>query len=140
MAKNKTTETSVSVEDFINAVKDEIKRTDSFSLIELLKKQTAFEPIMWGPSIVGFGRYHYRYESGHEGESPLVGFSPRAAAITLYLSAEFEKREALLEKLGKYKTDKGCIYVKKLADINLEILQKMIANHIEYIEKTYSTT
>ena len=137
MAKNKTTETNISVTDFINAVKDETKRKDSFNLVALIKKQTGLEPKMWGPSIVGFGSYHYKYESGHEGDNPLIGFSPRAAAITLYLSGHFEKREELLEKLGKHKTDKACIYVKKLEDINIETLQKMITNHIKHIQKLY---
>ena len=137
MAKNKTTETSISVNDFINAVKDEIKRKDSFILIEAIKKLTGFEPKMWGPSIVGFSSYHYKYNSGHEGDSPLVGFSPRASGLTLYLSGHFEKREMLLEKLGKHKTDKGCIYIKKLEDINIETLQKMITNHIKHIQKMY---
>jgi hypothetical protein len=137
MAKNKTTETILSVKDFINDIKDETKRKDSFSLIELIKKQTGLEPKMWGPGIVGFGSYHYKYDSGHEGDSPLVGFSPRASAISLYLSGQFEKREELLEKLGKHKTNKGCIYVKKLDDINIEILQKMIANHIRHIQELY---
>lgn len=137
MAKNKTTQTSISVDDFINSVKDETKRKDSFSLIQLIKNQTGLEPKMWGPSIVGFGSYHYKYDSGHEGDSPLVGFSPRVSAITLYLSGHFEKREELLEELGKHKTDKGCIYVKKLDDINIETLQKMITNHIKHIQKLY---
>lgn len=137
MAKNITTQTSINVDDFINTVKDETKRKDSFSLINLIKKQTGLEPKMWGPSIVGFGSYHYKYGSGHEGDSPLIGFSPRASAITLYLSGQFEKREELLKKLGKHKTDKGCIYVKKLEDINIEILQKMITNHIKHIQKLY---
>ena len=137
MAKNKTTETSMSVDAFINAVKDEFKRTDSFKLIELLKKETGMEPKMWGPSIVGFDSYHYKYESGHEGDSPLVAFSPRASAITLYLSGHFEKRDELLEKLGKYKTNKGCIYIKNLDSINIGILQKMIINHIKHIRKMY---
>lgn len=137
MAKNKTEETLLNVNDFINAVKDETKRTDCFILVELIKKQTGLEPRMWGPSIVGFGSYHYKYDSGHEGDSPLVGFSPRASAITLYLSGHFEKRDELLKKLGKYKTDKGCIYLKKLNDINIETLQNMITNHIRYIQKLY---
>ena len=137
MAKNKTTETAISVNDFINAVKDEIKRKDSFNLIEVIKKLTGFEPKMWGPSIVGFSSYHYKYDSGHEGDRPLVGFSPRASGLTLYLSGHFEKREELLEKLGKHKTDKGCIYIKKLDDINIDTLQKMITNHINHIKKMY---
>ena len=92
---------------------------------------------MWGPSIIGFGSYHYKYDSGHEGDSPLVGFSPRAAALTLYLSGSFEQREELLEKFGKHKTDKGCIYVKKLDDIHIDTLQKMITNHIKHIKTMY---
>jgi hypothetical protein len=137
MTKNKTTETLSSVEEFIDLVKDETKRKDSFSLIELIKKQTGFEPKMWGSSIVGFSSYHYKYDSGHEGDSPLVAFSPRASAITLYLSGHFEKRDKLLEKLGKHKTDKGCIYIKNLDSINIEILQKMIINHIKHIREIY---
>jgi len=137
MAKNKTSETSKSVEDFINSLKDETKRKDSFELAKLLKDQTGFDPKMWGPGIIGFGSYHYRYESGREGESPLVGFSPRANALALYLSGHFEKREQLLPELGKYKSDKGCIYVKTLADINIKILQEMVTNHIAHIRKLY---
>ena len=93
MAKNKTTETKSSVNDFINAVKDKTKRKDSFRLIELIKKQTGVDPKMWGPSIVGFGSYHYKYDSGREGDSPVVGFSPRTSALTLYLSGHFDKRD-----------------------------------------------
>jgi len=137
MAKNKTTQTSISVDDYISAIKDETMRKDSFSLTQLIKKQTGLKPKMCGPSIVGFGGYHYKYDSGHEGDCPLVGFSPRASAITLYLSGHFEKREELLEKFGKHKTEKGCIYVKKLDDINIEILEKMITNHIKHIHKLY---
>lgn len=139
MAKNKMAETSISVTDFINAVKDETKRKDSFSLIEIIKKETGLEPKMWGPSIVGFGSYHYKYDSGHEGDSPLVGFSPRASAITLYFSGDFEDREQLLEKFGKHTTGKGCIYVKKLNEVNIDTLQKMIAKQIKYIGELYPT-
>jgi len=137
MVKNKTIETSLSVDDFINAVKEEAKRKDSLTLVQLIKKQTGLEPKMWGAGIVGFGKYHYKYESGHEGDSALVAFSPRAAAISLYLSGGFENRDELLEKLGKYKTGKGCIYVKTLEDINIKTLQKMITNHIKHIQTLY---
>lgn len=140
MAKNKTSETSLNVNDFINAIKDETKRKDSFNLVAIIKKHTGIEPKMWGPSIIGFGTYHYKYESGREGDSPLIGFSPRAAALTLYLSGHFEQREELLKKLGKHKTDKGCIYVKKLEDINIETLLIMITNHIKHINKLYPST
>ena len=138
MAKNKTTETSTSVHEFLNTVKEEAKRKDSLRLIELIKKQTGIEPKMWGPSIVGFGSYYYKYDSGHEGDSPLVAFSPRASAISLYLSGHFEKREELLETLGKHKTDKGCIYMKSLDNINIGTLEKMIVNHIKHIKELYS--
>ena len=137
MAKNKTTETSVSAKDFIEAIGEETKQKDSLRLIELISKQTGLEPKMWGPSIVGFGSYHYKYDSGHEGDSPLVAFSPRASAISLYLSGKFENRDELLEKLGKHKTDKGCIYLKNLEGIHFEILEKMIENHIHHIRELY---
>lgn len=137
MTKNKTKENALSVEDFINSVTDEVKRKDCFSLIELLKKQTGFEPKMWGPSIIGFGGYHYKYESGREGDSPNIAFSPRASSIAIYLSGSFEDREILLEKFGKHKTEKGCVHIKKLADIDSEILGKMIANQIKHINKLY---
>ncbi len=112
MAKIKTTETLKSVDEFINAVADETKRNDSFRIIELMKKQTGFEPKMWGPSIVGFGKYHYKYDSGHEGDMPLAAFSPRSTAIVFYFCENFEKKEELLQSLGKHKTGKVCVYVK----------------------------
>ena len=137
MAKNKTTETTGSVTAFLNTVKDEVKRKDSLQLAKIIEKQTGFAPKMWGPSIVGFGSYHYKYESGREGDAPLVGFSPRAAAIVLYLSGNFDKREELLQQFGKHKSEKGCVYVKKLDDINLDVLNKMITSHIKHIQKLY---
>lgn len=137
MAKNKTTETEQSVSAFINSVKDEIKRKDCFELIEILKKQTKLEPKMWGPSIVGFGSHHYKYESGREGDSPNVAFSPRASSIAIYLSGSFDDREELLKKFGKHKTDKGCIHIKTLADIDKNVLTKMVTNHIKHIKDLY---
>lgn len=126
MAKNKTFETAKCVATFIKALKDETKRSDSLRIIELMSDQTGFEPKMWGPSIIGFGSYHYKYESGREGDMPLVGFSPRAAAIVLYLSGNLEKREEMLQSLGKHKTGKGCVYIKKIEDIDISVLKKMI--------------
>ena len=137
MAKNKTTETSANVHEFIDSIKDETKRKDSLVMIDLIKKQSGHEPKMWGPSIIGFGKYHYKYDSGREGDGPLVGFSPRTSALTLYLSGQFEKRDELLGKLGKHKTDKGCIYIKKLSDISTTILEEMITNHIKHILEIY---
>lgn len=137
MAKNKTTETQNSVIDFINTVEDLTKRNDSFELVKLMQEQTRYEPKMWGPGIVGFGSYHYKYASGHEGDAPLVGFSPRKDAISLYLYPSFEHKEELLSKFGKHKTGKGCIYIKKIADIDIEILKKMISYSVENLNKLY---
>lgn len=123
---NKTTQTTASVTDFINSVADETKRNDSLRLVDIMKGQTGYEPRMWGPSIIGFGSYHYKYESGREGDMPLVGFSPRKEALTLYLSAAFDRRDELLQQLGKHKTGKGCLYIKKLVDVDLDTLNEMI--------------
>ena len=138
MAKNKTTETESSVVDFINAfVEDESKRNDAFELIKIIQEVTLFEPKMWGPSIIGFGSYHYKYASGHEGDAPLVGFSPRKFAISLYIYIVPENRDELLSKLGKHKPSKGCIYIKKLADIDIEVLKNMISLSLEHLKKLY---
>lgn len=137
MAKNKTTETESSVIDFINIAPDEAKRKDTFELLEIMQETTGFEPKMWGASIIGFGSYHYKYDSGHEGDAPLAGFSPRKDAISLYLSSSFENKEELLSKFGKHKAGKGCIYIKKLTDIDLEILKIMISASVKEIQKLY---
>ncbi|WDF62189.1 DUF1801 domain-containing protein [Flavobacterium sp. KACC 22763] len=137
MAKNKTTETQNSVTDFINAVENDVKRNDAFELLKIIEKITGFEPKMWGPSIIGFGSYHYKYESGHEGDAPLAGFSPRKTAMTVYFYLPEEKREALLSKLGKHTSSKACIYIKKLADIDIETLKKIILLSIEYTQNLY---
>jgi len=134
MAKNKTTETDINVSDFVNALKGENNRKDSFRLIELIGKITKLEPKMWGKSIIGFGTYHDTYDSGHEGDSPIVSFSPRAAALTLYLPA-FETREAFLKKLGKHKVSKGCVYIATLEDVDLIVLEKLIQNHMKEVSK-----
>ena len=138
MAKNKTTETESSVADFINTfVDNEVKRNDAFELIEIMNQATGFEPKMWGPSIIGFGSYHYKYASGHEGDAPLVGFSPRKTAISLYIYFSTENKEELLSKFGKHKAAKGCIYINKLADIDIEILKIMIAASVKELQKLY---
>ncbi len=134
--KNKTNETEASVSDFIAAVKDKKKSNDCAAIIDLIAKQTKFEPKMWGPSIIGFGSYHYKYESGHEGSAPLVGLSPRANAISLYLYGGNE-REELLKKLGKHKGGKGCIYIQKLEDIDIKILKQLVKNSIKHIQSKY---
>lgn len=138
MAKNKTAETQTSVLDFINTfVDDEAKRNEAFELVKIMQKVTGFEAKMWGPSIIGFGSYHYKYASGHEGDAPLAGFSPRKAAISLYVYLSEENREDLLSKLGKHRAAKGCIYIKKLSDINIEILKEMVSASVEYLQKLY---
>jgi hypothetical protein len=134
--KNKTTQTEINVIDFINSfVDNEQKKQDSFSLIDLMKEWSGFEPKMWGPTIIGFGSYHYKYASGHEGDSMLIGFSPRKAEFSLYVSAPGDDNKQLLDKLGKYKMGKACIYFKKLSDLNLDTLEKLSKATIKYINE-----
>lgn len=137
MATQKTTETNASISDFINQITDENKRNDAFQLVEIFQNQTKLAAKMWGPSIVGFGSYHYKYASGHEGDAPVVAFSPRATAISLYLHLPAEQRENLLQKLGKTKSAQSCIYVKKLADINLDVLNELIEVSVKTIKQLY---
>lgn len=137
MAKNKTTETKVSVTGFLNKVADETKRRDAFRIVEIMQAQTGSEPKMWGPSIVGFGSYHYKYESGHEGDAPLAGFSPRKDALVVYISASFDQREELLKKLGKHKIGKVCLYIKKLDDVDIDVLKKIILLSFKDVKKQY---
>ncbi|MBN3583459.1 DUF1801 domain-containing protein [Algoriphagus aestuarii] len=133
--KNKTVETAVSVEDFIESfVASEPKKSESYQLMALMKEWSGFEPKMWGPSIIGFGSHHYKYESGHEGDMPLIAFSPRKAAFSLYVYTFSEESKVLLTKLGKYKMGKACIYVNKLADIDLEVLEKLCKTAIEHLK------
>lgn len=137
MAKNKTTQTETSVTDFINAVEDDTKRNDSFELITIMQKQTGFDAKMWGPSIIGFGSYHYKYASGHEGDAPLVGFSPRKDAFSFYACLTDENKEELLPNFGKHKVAKACVYFKRLADIDPEILKKMISLSVKNLNTLY---
>lgn len=139
MAKNKTTENQNSVAAFLKTIADEKKRNDTSTIIDLFTQHAGFEPKMWGTSIVGFGSYHYKYESGREGDAPLAGVAARANAITLYLGSEFKDREALLSKFGKYKAGKGCIYVQKLEDVDKDVLAKMIKNSVEHRNKKHSS-
>jgi hypothetical protein len=134
--KTKTKETEVSVIDFLNQfVDNEQKKQDSLQLIDLMKKWSGFEPKMWGPTMIGFGSYHYKYASGHEGDAMLIGFSPRKAEFSLYVSAPGNENKTLLEKLGKYKMGKSCIYFKKLADLDLGTLEKLSKETIRYIKE-----
>ncbi|WP_317047021.1 DUF1801 domain-containing protein [Chryseobacterium sp. MYb7] len=137
MAKaNKTTETDINVTDFINSfVEKDEKKADSFQLIQLMSEWSEFEPKMWGPTIIGFGSYHYKYASGHEGDMPLIGFSPRKAEFSLYVYSPTEESKYLLDDLGKFKMGKSCIYIKKLSDINIDTLEKMCKATIAYLNE-----
>ena len=138
MAELKTKQTDESVTTFLNKVDDETKRKDCFEIADMMKKITGLSPKMWGPAIIGFGSYHYKYESGHEGDMCAIGFSPRKQNITLYVKIAAEETNTLLEKLGKYKTGKGCLYIQKLSDVNIEVLKKIIRTAFEYVNEKYS--
>jgi hypothetical protein len=138
MAKNKTTEMKKSVLDFIHAFADtEQKQKDSYALLDQMQEISGHEARMWGPSIIGFGTYHYKYASGHEGDAPLVGFSPRKAAISLYVFTGLKEHENLLEGLGKFKMGKACIYIKRLSDIDQKKLISLMRASIHYIQQTH---
>ncbi len=125
MADNKTKPTTVTVASFIKSITDETARADAKALVNLMQSATGEKPKMWGPSIIGFGSYHYKYESGREGDMPLVGFSPRKAATVLY-GMGIGDSEALLAKLGKHTTGKGCLYIKKLTDVDQKVLEALV--------------
>ena len=126
MADNKTKPTSVSVAEFIDAIADPARRADAQALVKLMQSATGEKPKMWGPSIIGFGSYHYTYDSGREGDAPLVGFSPRKAAIVFYGLAAPAGAEEFLAGLGKHTTGKGCLYIKKLADVDQKVLEARV--------------
>ncbi|MBI5946220.1 MAG: DUF1801 domain-containing protein [Chloroflexi bacterium] len=126
MAELKTKVNKASVTDFLNGIKDEEKRADSFEILKLMRQVTKQEPKMWGPSIVGFGHTHYIYESGREGDSFTVGFSPRKQNLTLYVMGSFNPHKELLEKLGRHKTGVSCLYINKLKDVDLKVLKELL--------------
>jgi hypothetical protein len=127
MAENKTKANQASVDDYIAAIDDEARRKDCAVLVKLMAKATRQKATMWGTGIVGFGSYHYKYESGREGDSCLTGFSSRKGDISIYLMASFPGHDALLAKLGKHKTAKACLYVRKLSDVDLKVLEQLVA-------------
>jgi hypothetical protein len=131
MAELKTKVNKASVDKFINGVKDEQTRDDCFKIAEMMQKITKAEPKMWGTSIVGFGSYHYKGASGREGDWFITGFSPRKQNLTLYIMSGFEDHAELLAKLGKYSTGKGCLYIKKLEDIDVKVLKELIARSVK---------
>jgi len=130
MADNKTKATKLSVAAFINALTDEPRRTDAKALVKMMQSAIGEKPKMWGPSIIGFGTCHYTYESGREGDMPLAGFSPRKAATVLYGVTRSNDFEALLAKLGKHTTGKGCVYIKKLADVDQKVLKALLVKSV----------
>jgi len=135
MAELKTKPTIKSVEKFLESVKDSKQRQDSFEILKMMKQVTKLEPKMWGPNIVGFGTYHYKYDSGREGDWFLTGFSPRKGNLTLYIMAGFGQHNELMKKLGKFKTGKSCLYIKKLEDVDRSLLKKLIKSSVDLIKK-----
>jgi len=133
MAELKTKPNEESVIDFLQSVPDERKREDSFAILDLMKEVTGQEPKMWGDSIIGFGNYHYKYASGREGDWFVTGFSPRKQNLTLYIMSGFDEYEALLKKLGKYKTGKSCLYVNRLADVDMAVMKELIRKSVAHM-------
>jgi hypothetical protein len=136
MAQLKTQPNDQSVVDFLNSVENDTKREDSFTILDLMKEETGAEPIMWGDSIIGFGTYHYKYASGRDAEWFLTGFSPRVQNLTLYIMSGFDEYDDLLGKLGKHSTGKSCLYVKKLEDVDQDVLRELVSKSVKYMKET----
>ena len=136
MAELKTQPNKQDVDNFLNGVENDTKREDSFSILELMKEETGDEPIMWGDSIVGFGEYHYKYASGREAEWFLTGFSPRKQTLTLYIMDGFDEYDELLDKLGKHSTGKSCLYIKKLDDVDQDVLRELVRKSVAHMKET----
>ncbi|MCQ6268215.1 DUF1801 domain-containing protein [Fictibacillus sp. WQ 8-8] len=138
MYELKTKETDSSVIEFIENVESPKKREDAYKLLDIFTETIGYEAKMWGPSIIGFGAYHYKYQSGHEGDAPLVGFSPRKAKISLYFATGDTKREELLKGFGKHTTGKACVYINKVADIDVDVLKSLINQSVRFLKETYT--
>jgi hypothetical protein len=136
MAELKTKRNKGDVEAFLNSVPDEKKRKDSFAILELMKEVTGAKPEMWGTSIIGFGSYHYKYASGREGDWMLVGFSPRAQNLTLYIMSGFDEYDGLLRKLGKHSIGKSCLYIKKMEDVDETVLKELVRKSVEHMARS----
>ncbi|MCR2821047.1 DUF1801 domain-containing protein [Lederbergia panacisoli] len=137
MYELKTKENESSVIEFIEHVDNPKKREDAYELLDIFTETTGYKAKMWGPSIIGFGSYHYKYESGHEGDAPLVGFSPRKAKISLYFATGDSERDALLKDFGKHTAGKACVYINKIADINIDVLIKLIKQSVIFLREKY---
>ena len=140
MAENKTRATDASVADYLAAIADEDRRKDCEALARLMAKATKQQPVMWGTGIVGFGSYHYKYESGREGDSCLVGFSSRKGDISVYLLAGFPGRDELLAKLGRHKMAKACLYLRRLGDVDLKVLEQLVAGSAAEVKRRHGPT
>lgn len=138
MAELKTQANQASVEEFLSSITDADRREDCMRVLELMKSVTGSEPRMWGASIVGFGSYHYRYDSGREGDWFITGFSPRKTSLTLYINAGFDRYDDLLSRLGRYSTGKSCLYVKRLADVDFAVLRELVSASASHVQQTYS--
>jgi hypothetical protein len=136
MSENKTKPTEVDVLEFINNVPDARKREDALALLGLMREVTGEEAVMWGPSIIGFGNYHYKYASGREGDMALTGFSPRKQNLVIYITAGFEQYDDLMAKLGKHTTGSSCLYVKRLTDIDQTVLRELVAKSVAHMKAT----
>ena len=137
MSELKTKPTEVSAESHIAAITNEEQRNDAQTLVALMRRVTKQEPVMWGPSIVGFGSYHYKYASGHEGDSALAAFAVRGSELVVYIAADFEGRDVLLAKLGKHKIGKVCVYIRRLANVDLTVLERLVARSIVETKRRY---
>jgi hypothetical protein len=137
MAENKTTETKASVAAFLNAVDDPRKRADAGRVAAMMRRATGNRARMWGSSLVGYGRYHYKYDSGREGDFMLTGFSPRKQNLTIYIMPGFDQFPSLMDKLGKYKTGKSCLYINKLEDVDERVLEQLIERSVEVMRERY---
>lgn len=135
MAELKTKRNEGDVEAYLNSVENEKKRKDSFTVLKLMQEVTGEQPEMWGDSIVGFGSYHYKYESGREGDWFLTGFAPRKQNLTLYIMAGFDEYDKLLGKLGKYKTGKSCLYINKIEDVDRDVLRELVRQSVEHMKQ-----
>lgn len=138
MAENKTKPTDASPEEFLNRIEDEKKRLEAFTILKLMKQVTGKKPVMWGPSIVGFGLYHYKYASGREGDFFVTGFSPRKQNLTIYIMPGFARYATLMKKLGKHKTGSSCLYIKKLDDVDMPTLKQLITESVAHMARKYS--
>jgi Domain of unknown function (DU1801) len=134
MAEPKTKPTKASVKEFLNQISDQERRDDCFTVAKIMEEITGDKPKMWGPSIVGFGTWHYKYASGHEGDWPVAAFSPRKKDLTLYLTPGFEEHQELMQKLGKHSTGKSCLYIKRLSDIDVPTLKKLIKKSVKDLD------